>query len=303
MTTYRISQLAERSGVPATTLRFYETAGLLPAGRTASGYRVYGEDAVDRLAFISSAKLLGLALQEIRDLLEVREEGVCASVRARMLPLVADRIREADGRVAELRAFSDRLGGVHAVLAGPAPDGACGPDCGCTSAPSATAAGPVPVTLSPTRPETTGSAATDSATTGAAATGAAATGPVAGGSAVTGPVATDAAAGDPVAGGEVWREAPVACTLDRTELSERTEQWRALVARAVRREDIRDGLRLFFPPDADLAGRIAALAAAEQGCCAFFDFTLHLTPGSLQLSVRAPESAAGMPARLFGAPA
>ncbi|MFG2771089.1 heavy metal-responsive transcriptional regulator [Streptomyces sp. NPDC048350] len=296
MRTYRISQLAERSGVPATTLRFYETAGLLPAGRTASGYRVYGDDAVDRLAFISSAKLLGLALEEIRDLLEVREEGVCASLRARMLPLVADRIRETDGRVAELRAFSDRLGGVHAVLAEPAPDGACGPDCGCTSAPSATAAGPIPVTLSPTRPETTGSAATDS--TDSATTGAAATGPVVGAEA-----ATDAAAGDPVAGGEVWREAPVACTLDRTELSERTEQWRALVARAGRREEIDDGLRLFFPPDADLAGQIAALAAAEQGCCAFFDFTLHLTPGSLQLIVRAPESAAGMPARLFGAPA
>ncbi|MFF5933123.1 heavy metal-responsive transcriptional regulator [Streptomyces sp. NPDC012508] len=288
MTTYRISQLAERSGVPATTLRFYETAGLLRAGRTASGYRVYGEDAVDRLVFITSAKRLGLVLAEIRDLLEVREEGVCASVRARMLSLVADRIRETDGRVAELRAFSDRLGGVHAVLGEPAPDGACGPDCGCTSAPPATAAGPVPVTLSPTRPGTTGPAATDSA----------ADGPVAGG-----PAAADAAAGDPVAGGEVWREAPVACTLGRTELSERTEQWRALVARAGRREDIDDGLRLSFPPDADLAGRIAALAATEQGCCAFFDFTLRLTPDSLQLSVRAPESAAGMLAGLFGAPA
>ncbi|MDG9719768.1 MerR family DNA-binding transcriptional regulator [Streptomyces sp. DH24] len=49
MRTYRISQLAERSGVPATTLRFYEDAGLLPADRTPAGYRVYGEDAVERL--------------------------------------------------------------------------------------------------------------------------------------------------------------------------------------------------------------------------------------------------------------
>src|SRR6478735_9410628 len=72
VTTYRISQLAARSGVPATTLRFYEEAGLLPADRTPSGYRVYGEDAVERLAFISSAKLLGLALEEIRELLAVR---------------------------------------------------------------------------------------------------------------------------------------------------------------------------------------------------------------------------------------
>ncbi|WP_416316268.1 MerR family DNA-binding transcriptional regulator [Streptomyces sp. S584] len=35
----RISQLAERSGVPATTLRFYEGVGLLPADRTPAGYR------------------------------------------------------------------------------------------------------------------------------------------------------------------------------------------------------------------------------------------------------------------------
>ncbi|MET7898866.1 heavy metal-responsive transcriptional regulator [Streptomyces mirabilis] len=259
MTTYRISQLAERSGVPATTLRFYETAGLLPAERTASGYRVYGENAVDRLAFISSAKLLGLALEEIRDLLDVREEGVCASVRARMLPLVADRIRDTDGRIAELRAFSAHLAGVHADLSGPAPTGACGPDCGCTTT-SAPAAGPVPVTLSPTRP---------------------ASGP------------------EP----EAWRDTPVACTLGGTELGERTEQWRTLVAKAERREEIGDGLRLSFPPDAELAGQLAELAAAEQGCCAFFDFTLHLTPNALQLSVRAPEGAAGMLADLFGATA
>ncbi|MEU9376026.1 heavy metal-responsive transcriptional regulator [Streptomyces sp. NPDC048255] len=150
MTSYRISQLAERSGVPATTLRFYEDAGLLPADRTPSGYRMYGEDAVERLAFISSAKLLGLALDEIRELLDVREEGVCASVRARMLPLVADRTTETDGRIAELRAFSAHLAGVHAELSSPAPAGACGPDCGCTTAGSAPA-GPVAITLSPTR--------------------------------------------------------------------------------------------------------------------------------------------------------
>jgi DNA-binding transcriptional MerR regulator len=257
VTTYRISQLAERSGVPATTLRFYEDAGLLPADRTASGYRMYGEDAVERLAFISSAKLLGLALEEIRELLDVREEGVCVSVRARMLPLVADRITETDGRIAELRAFSAHLAGVHAELSGPAPAGACRPDCGCTTT-SPASAGPVPSALSPIR------------------------------------------LGQAV---EPWRDAPVACTLGGAELGERTEQWQQLVGKAEGREEIEDGLRLSFPAGAELAGEVAALAAGEQGCCAFFDFTLHLTPTALQLEVRAPESAAGMLADLFGVPA
>ncbi|MFF4541076.1 heavy metal-responsive transcriptional regulator [Streptomyces aureus] len=258
MTTYRISQLAARSGVPATTLRFYEEAGLLPADRTPSGYRVYGEDAVERLAFISSAKLLGLALEEIRELLAVREEGVCASVRARILPLVADRIAETDGRIAELRGFSMHLTGVHADLSVPAPAGACGPDCGCTTGGPATAAGPAPIMLSPTRlsPES-----------------------------------------------EPWRNAPVACTLDAAKLGKRTEQWQRLIDEAKGREELPDGVRLVFPADTDLAGKLAALAAAEQACCAFFDFTLHLTPTALHLEVRAPESAAGRLADLFGATA
>ncbi|WP_406693273.1 MerR family transcriptional regulator [Saccharopolyspora sp. ID03-671] len=71
----RISQLAERTGTPATTLRFYETSGLLPAERTPAGYRIYGEDAVDRLAFIDAAKHLGLPLEEIAELLRVWESG------------------------------------------------------------------------------------------------------------------------------------------------------------------------------------------------------------------------------------
>ena len=78
MTDLLISQLADRTGIPATTLRFYETAGLLPAGRTPGGYRVYGEDAVERLGFIIPAKRLGLPLEEIAGLLHVWADGSCA---------------------------------------------------------------------------------------------------------------------------------------------------------------------------------------------------------------------------------
>ncbi|MER5500521.1 MULTISPECIES: MerR family transcriptional regulator [unclassified Streptomyces] len=149
-TACRIPQPVERAGVPATALRFHEDAGLLPADRTPSGYRVYGEGAVERPAFISSAKMLGSALEEIRELLDVREEGVCASVRARMLPLVTDRTMETDGRISGLRAFSAHLAAVHAELSGPAAAGACGPGCGCATT-GAPATGPVPMMPSPTR--------------------------------------------------------------------------------------------------------------------------------------------------------
>lgn len=150
VSSYRISQLAERSGVPASTLRFYENLGLLPAERTTAGYRLYDDTALERLAFIASAKHLGLGLEEIRDLLGVRDQGVCAAVRERLAPLVAARIADADRRIAEVSAFTAHLARVHQELTGPAPMGACGPDCGCTTT---TQSGPMPVALTRTRPE------------------------------------------------------------------------------------------------------------------------------------------------------
>ena len=127
---YRISQLAERTGVPATTLRFYETAGLLPAERTAAGYRVYGEEAVERLGFIAGAKRLGLPLEEIAELLAVWENGACADVRDDLRPRLAVQIGEAERHAAELAAFTATL---HRALdhldALPDRTERCGPHC------------------------------------------------------------------------------------------------------------------------------------------------------------------------------
>ncbi|MFC9891919.1 heavy metal-responsive transcriptional regulator [Streptomyces pilosus] len=198
-----------------------------------------------------------MALEDIRDLLDVRDEGVCAAVRARMMPLVAARIADADRRSAELAAFSAGLADVHRQLSGPAPAGGCGPDCGRTTRDQPP--GPVLIEPSPTPP---------------------------------GDVA-----------GEPWREAPVACTLGGSELGERTAQWQALVAQATGREDVTDGLRLTFPPAPELAAELASLAASEQDCCAFFDFTLNLAPARLTLTVRAPEAAGALLADLLGATA
>ncbi|MFJ8846033.1 MerR family transcriptional regulator [Streptomyces cyaneofuscatus] len=104
----RISQLAARSGVPATTLRFYEDAGLRPAERTPAGYRVYGENAVQRLAFIGAAKHLGLPLEEISELLTVWEAAAC---RGRQGGSAAPDRRANRGR----RTPGGGAGGVHRV--------------------------------------------------------------------------------------------------------------------------------------------------------------------------------------------
>lgn len=57
-------------------------------------------------------------------------------------------------------------------------------------------------------------------------------------------------------------------------------------------------MALRFP--AGLAGRVAELAAAEQRCCPFFKFTLHLIAGGLRFEVRVPEGAAPLLPDVFG---
>ncbi|MYV70030.1 MerR family transcriptional regulator, partial [Streptomyces sp. SID2131] len=136
MTPMRISRLAERSGAPATTLRFYEDKGLLPADRTPAGYRVYGEDALARLSFIDAAKHLGLPLEEIGELLRVWEAGACRDVKADLRPRIAARLAEAEARTAELAAFTASLHGALAHLdALPDRAGRCDPECGFLSPP------------------------------------------------------------------------------------------------------------------------------------------------------------------------
>jgi DNA-binding transcriptional MerR regulator len=72
----KIGDLAAETGVPAKTIRFYETAGVLPAPkRTANGYRLYGRDTADLLQFIRQARGLDLTLAEIKELVAIRRRG------------------------------------------------------------------------------------------------------------------------------------------------------------------------------------------------------------------------------------
>jgi DNA-binding transcriptional MerR regulator len=63
----KIGELAERTGIPASTIRYYEKEGLLPkAQRGANGYRVYQDQALERLDLIQLGQKLGLSLDVIR---------------------------------------------------------------------------------------------------------------------------------------------------------------------------------------------------------------------------------------------
>jgi len=65
----KIGELAERSGIPASTIRYYEKEGLLPkVQRGANGYRVYQANALDRLDLIQLGQKLGFSLDTIRSI-------------------------------------------------------------------------------------------------------------------------------------------------------------------------------------------------------------------------------------------
>lgn len=104
----RIGELAERLGVNPKTIRYYESIGLLsPPERTPAGYRIYGEDALERLTFIKTAQRLGITLDEIREILALRDRGEppCGYVRDVLRQQVAD----LDLRLVELQRLRDEL--------------------------------------------------------------------------------------------------------------------------------------------------------------------------------------------------
>jgi DNA-binding transcriptional MerR regulator len=73
---YRITALARKFGLSRSTLLYYDRIGLLqPAGRSEAGYRLYSKGDVERLKTVCEYKQAGLAIDDIRRMLEKPQEG------------------------------------------------------------------------------------------------------------------------------------------------------------------------------------------------------------------------------------
>jgi MerR family copper efflux transcriptional regulator len=132
-----ISELAERSGVPVSTLRYYERIGLVePSCRAGNNYREYDEAALDRLAFIARAKHLGMRLDDVATLMEAWFAGECEPLRDRLKTFVTGRIGDLRRQMEEDQAFEGQLERILTRLSKPGPaTRRCGPDCGCDTDP------------------------------------------------------------------------------------------------------------------------------------------------------------------------
>lgn len=109
----KIGELAARSGVAPSTIRFYEASGLLPAAtRGSNGYRLYSLDALRQLLIIQTAQRLGFPLDAVRGWL-ASGEGLQQDL---ILQKLQDRLLEIDTLQAALSKQREQVANMLATL-------------------------------------------------------------------------------------------------------------------------------------------------------------------------------------------
>jgi DNA-binding transcriptional MerR regulator len=117
----KIGELAERTGIPASTIRYYEREGLLPkAQRGANGYRDYNDCAPERLELIQLGQSLGFSLDTIRALTALQGDAQ----KDELLAQLEVRLQEVDRLSAILDAQRQSLRQTMAQLQSAWPQGA-----------------------------------------------------------------------------------------------------------------------------------------------------------------------------------
>ena len=106
----RIGELAERIGVAADTVRFYEREGWLPRPpRQENGYRAYSDSDVEHLRLLIDLRRLELPLDEAARLASYCHSGHCADTSAELPVLISDRRADVAARIDRLRELDARL--------------------------------------------------------------------------------------------------------------------------------------------------------------------------------------------------
>jgi DNA-binding transcriptional MerR regulator len=145
----RISELADRAGLPTSTVRYYERIGLLAVpARTPAGYREYDDAATARLLFIGRARRMGLSCDQIAEVLPIWDGVHCAATHERIADLIEAKRAEIHARIADLERFAAQLDDVRETLEASAPPATCRPDLSCCM-PETSGSEPAPVALMP----------------------------------------------------------------------------------------------------------------------------------------------------------
>jgi MerR family transcriptional regulator, copper efflux regulator len=103
-----IGAIAKRTGLPAKTIRYYESIGLIPpALRSEGNYRTYGEQDLQTLKFVQRARGLGFSVKDVSRLLTLWQDRRRASAEVRRL--AQDHVVEIDRKIEELKGMRRTL--------------------------------------------------------------------------------------------------------------------------------------------------------------------------------------------------
>ena len=111
-----IGEVAERAGLPAKTIRYYEDIGLVRPARDSNGYRAFIEQDVHKLIFLARARALGFSIEECRALLALWEDRARASADVRAI--AKDHLARIEEKIADLEAMRDTLSDLVRSCAG-----------------------------------------------------------------------------------------------------------------------------------------------------------------------------------------
>jgi MerR family transcriptional regulator, copper efflux regulator len=104
-----IGLASDRAGVPAKTIRYYESIGLIPpAERTDGNYRDYDDSAVRVLQFLKRARAFGFTIDDCRELMSLYRDRNRSS--ADVKAIAQRRVAEIEAKILELKALRDTLG-------------------------------------------------------------------------------------------------------------------------------------------------------------------------------------------------
>ena len=108
----KIGELSAQSGVPASTIRYYERIGILPRAARVGGQRRYAPDAIHKLAVLKLAQYCGFTLDEMRQLLCGFRAAVAPSQRWRQLARKKQGELDVEiGRISEMKRMLGRVAG------------------------------------------------------------------------------------------------------------------------------------------------------------------------------------------------
>lgn len=118
----RIGQAARETGLNPKTIRYYEEIGLIPRPErterydASPGYRLFGQEDLNRLEFIRRARLLGLSLAEVKELLNAGRGEFSGSSYVRLRELLQEKTKEVSARIQELEELRVQLMGLQRKL-------------------------------------------------------------------------------------------------------------------------------------------------------------------------------------------